>query len=338
MENTAYIHHFDPIIVQFGSVALRWYGLAYVAGFVAVIILMRQFARRGMSKLPEEKVSDFVTFAALFGVMLGGRFGYGLLYSPELLTGFRSTPPWWNFLAITEGGMASHGGIAGLMLFTLWYARRHRIPWTNLGDNLVVGAPLGILFGRMANFINGELYGHVAPGLAWAVKFPQEMIRDAAHPALSLDDTTRGDLVNKAISLHPELAEEVGEGEIYGEIIARMRENEATREALGEFLNPRHPSQLYEAALEGLLLFAILYTVRMLYPRLRDGILTGLFFILYAIFRIVAEQFRVPDSEMVGVLTKGQFYSVFMVGIGVCFLVWSLRRPNPNQPPATSTT
>lgn len=312
-----------------GPLKLRWYGLAYVAGFAAGMLLMRSFARRGMSRLPEDKAVDFITYAAIFGVMLGGRFGYALFYSPDLLVGFRPEFPWWNFLAINEGGMASHGAVIGLMLFTLWYAWRHKIPWTNLGDNLVIGAPLGIFFGRVANFINGELYGHVASGISWAVRFPQEMIRDTRHPALSLDDTTRSDLVDRAISLHPELAE-LGEGDIYPAIIARMREDEATRNTLGEYLQPRHPSQLYEALLEGLLLFVILIFVRMRWPRLRDGILTALFFIGYAVFRIIAEQFRVPDSEMIGALTKGQFYSIFMIFIGFVFLVWSLRRPNPN--------
>lgn len=329
LPDTTYIHHLNPILLELGPLKLRWYGLAYVAAFAVGILLMRSFARRGMSRLPEEKAVDFITYAAIFGVMLGGRFGYALFYSPDLLFGFRNVFPWWNFLAINEGGMASHGGVLGLMFFTLWYSWRHKIPWTNLGDNLVVGAPLGIFFGRMANFINGELYGHVTRGISWAVRFPQEMIRDTRHPALSLDDSTRAELVEVAINRHPELAE-LGEGEIYQAIIARMREDEATREALGRFLQPRHPSQVYEALLEGLLLFAILYFVRVRWPRLRDGILTAIFFIGYAVFRIIAEQFRVPDSDMVGPLTKGQFYSVFMIIIGFVFLVWSLRRPNPN--------
>ena len=331
LTDATYIHHLNPILFELGPLKLRWYGLAYVAGFAVVMLLMRSFARRGMSRLPEEKVVDFVTYAAIFGVMLGGRLGYALFYSPDLLFGFRNQFPWWNFLAINEGGMASHGGVLGVMVFTLWYARRHQIPWTNLGDNLVVGATLGIFFGRMANFINGELYGHVAKGVAWAVRFPQEMIRDTRHPALSLDDSTRAELVETAINRHPELAE-LGEGEIYHSIIARMREDEATREELGRFLQARHPSQLYEAFLEGVLLFGILYFVRVRWPRLRDGMLTGIFFLCYAVFRIIAEQFRVPDSEMVGPLTKGQFYSLFMIGIGGAFVVWSLRRPNPNAP------
>ena len=333
LADATYIHHLNPILVELGPLKLRWYGLAYVAGFAAVMLLMRSFARRGMSRLPEDKVVDFVTYAAIFGVMLGGRLGYALFYSPDLLFGARPEFPWWNFLAINEGGMASHGGVLGLMAFTLWYSWKHKIPWTNLGDNLVVGATLGIFFGRLANFINGELYGHVARGISWAVRFPQEMVRDTRHPGLSLDDSTRAELVENAINLHPDL-HDTGEGDIYHAIIARMREDEATREALGRFLQPRHPSQLYEALLEGLLLFAILYAVRVRWPKLRDGILTGLFFVCYAVFRIIAEQFRVPDSEMIGPLTKGQFYSVFMILIGAAFLVHSFRRPDPNPPTA----
>lgn len=328
--DTCYIQNLDPVIFQVGPLALRWYGLAYVGGFVAVILLLRQFARLGISKLPEAQAADFVTFAALFGVMLGGRLGYALFYSPSLFTAFRSSFPWWDVLAINEGGMASHGGIIGLMAFTFWYSRRHKIPWTHLGDNLVVGAPLGILFGRLANFINGELYGRAADGFRWAVKFPQEILPNYTHPGLSIDDSTRATVFELAESLDPAVVA-ADPAQVPHAIIERMRDNPELRSAVGAHLTPRHASQLYEAALEGLLLFAILYAVRRIFPRLRDGILTALFFIFYAIFRIVAEQFREPDSEMVWVLTKGQFYSVFMIGIGMCFLVWALRRPLPKS-------
>jgi phosphatidylglycerol:prolipoprotein diacylglycerol transferase len=121
------------------------------------------------------------------------------------------------------------------------------------------------------------------------------------------------------------------DAQLYDAIIHRMRENPELRETIGAYLNPRHPSQLYEAALEGLVLFAILYATRRAFPRLRDGVLTALFFIFYAIFRITAEQFREPDSSMIWLFTKGQFYSVFMIGIGASFLAWAFSRPNPNR-------
>ena len=113
-----------------------------------------------------------------------------------------------------------------------------------------------------------------------------------------------------------------------------MRDNDTLRETVGRFLTPRHPSQLYEALLEGFALFAILFVVRMRFRRMADGVLTGLFFVLYAVFRIAVEQFREPDAAMVGPLTKGQFYSAFMILIGIAFLVWSARHPQPDRAPA----
>ena len=317
MDTAYYIHHLDPILFQLGPLAVRWYGLAYVGGFVSGILLLRQLARLGISKLPENEVSDFITYCAIFGVMLGGRVGYflfgyaersALLEDPLML--FR----------LWEGGMASHGGVLGIMIYTFWYARRHHIPWTHLGDNLVVAAPIGIFFGRMANFINGELYGRAANGLPWAVKFPQELYPNSAHPSLALDDTTRDQAVQLALQTD-EGVRAAPDIQLYDAIITRMRENPELRESLGTFLTPRHPSQLYEAGLEGLVLFAILYAVRRSFKNLPNGVLTGLFFVCYALFRIFAEYFREPDSAMVGAFTKGQFYSLFMVVIGAIFLI-----------------
>jgi phosphatidylglycerol---prolipoprotein diacylglyceryl transferase len=319
-----WIHDLDPIALQLGPLALRWYGLAYVAGFVAVILLLKWFARLGVSRLPGEKAVDFVTLAAVFGVMLGGRIGYFLFGYGD--PGELARDPLLLF-RLWEGGMASHGGILGLMVFLLWYARRHGLGWRHLGDNLVVGAPVGLLLGRIANFINGELYGRAAPALNWAVKFPGEIMPNPAHPGLALPPGTRAMAERAALAVDPTLAEA---GSFYGELIARMRENQALQEAVGAFLTPRHPSQLYEAALEGLALFALLLAVRLRFRKLADGVLTGLFFIGYAVFRIAAEQFREPDSTLIGPLSKGQFYSLFMIAIGVAFLATAGRpRPRP---------
>ncbi|MEM0896566.1 MAG: prolipoprotein diacylglyceryl transferase, partial [Verrucomicrobiota bacterium] len=153
-----YVHDLNPIIVQVTeSIALRWYGLSYVAAFFVGWWILRLLIRRDYFALPEDKLTDFVTYAALFGVLLGGRLGYMLLYDAENF--FRDPLIILPFRKGGMSGMASHGGIAGLVLFTLVYARIYKMSWTGLGDNLVVVAPLGIFFGRMANFINGELYG-----------------------------------------------------------------------------------------------------------------------------------------------------------------------------------
>ena len=331
-----WIHHLNPVAVHLGRLSIHWYGLAYLGAFAAVYLGMVFFAKLGTSKLPAEKASDFVTFAALFGVLLGGRLGYALFYDPSLLTTFQDRLPYWRFLALNDGGMASHGGIIGLFFFTLWFSRRHKIPWTNLGDHLVIGSPVGLLFGRLANFVNGELYGRAAPGLSWAMKFPAEIRPDPSHPALVLNDRTRELAEQAALRVDPSLAQLPDGTDFYSTLIDRMRTNETLREAVGQFLTPRHPSQLYEALFEGLALFLILFGARMRFRHMPNGVLTGLFFLFYALFRIAIEQFREPDSTLIGPLTKGQFYSVFMIVTGIAFLVWSATRPNPNRPPSSA--
>jgi len=328
-EASFYIHHLNPVIVHLGRLSIHWYGLAYVVGFMAVIVLLRYFARLGTSRLPESQVTDFVTYGALFGVLLGGRLGY-FLFGYGNLGDFASDP--LLIFRLNEGGMASHGGILGLFLFTLWYSRRHKIPWTNLGDHLVVGAPVGLFFGRLANFVNGELYGRAAQGVAWAMKFPAEISPNPANPGLALTSGQRVLAEKAALAADPSLAD-VPLGTFYTTLIERMRNDEALRESVGRFLTPRHPSQLYEAALEGLALFLILFFVRVRFRRLPNGVLTGLFFLFYAGFRIFVEQFREPDSDLVGLLTKGQFYSLFMVIIGAAFLLWAWRHPQSHSSP-----
>ena len=118
--------------------------------------MLSRFSKRGYLDLKQSAVGDFITWTALFGVMVGGRLGYVIFYRPEM---FREP---LSILRVWEGGMSSHGGILGVVLFTLYYARRHKISWTNLGDNLVVAVPIGLFLGRCANFINGELYGRAA--------------------------------------------------------------------------------------------------------------------------------------------------------------------------------
>ena len=147
-----YLHNLDPIIFRiYDNVGPRWYGLAYVLAFVSSYFLFFWLSKRGYADLPPQRVSDFITGCALFGVIIGGRLGYVLFYKPEMLREPLS------ILRVWEGGMSSHGGMLGLLLFTLYYARRHKISWLNLGDNLVVTAPMGLFFGRCANFINAEL-------------------------------------------------------------------------------------------------------------------------------------------------------------------------------------
>ncbi len=329
--SAAYVHNLDPVLVSFGGwLTLRWYGLAYLLGFVLGFYLLRYLARRGMWVLKPEQTADFIAAAALFGVFLGGRLGYVLFYHiPREGFGSILADPLLPF-RVWEGGMASHGGILGLVVFTWFYARRHKVSWTGLGDSLCVVAPIGLFLGRMANFINGELYGRVAQGLAWAMKFPTAL-GDPAAPESARFDEAAAAAANAAPELEAawrnletaRLNLEIGgptapygyaREQMFGEMLAANRVNPEVGRALEPFLEPRHPSQLYAAALEGLLLFAILWIVRVRFPKAPHGLLTGLFFGCYALLRIAGEFFRQPDAAWVidGLLTRGQFLSLFM--------------------------
>ncbi|RYD34288.1 MAG: prolipoprotein diacylglyceryl transferase, partial [Verrucomicrobiaceae bacterium] len=281
-----YLHRFNPVLLRITeSVQIRWYGLAYVAGFAVGWWLLCRWARRGIGELKENEVADFITYAALFGVLLGGRLGYMLLYNRE---SFLAHPT--LFFKVTEGGMASHGGIAGLFFYTLYYARRHKRSWTGLGDNLVAAAPVGLFFGRIANFINGELYGR-ATSVPWGMKFPEEATRwlpDDPNPVIA--DKAEQVRYLVAVNSPPDFPA----SDWHSQIMALSRTNDAFAEGLRPLLTLRHPSQLYAAALEGVLLFAVLFWVREKWPRAPHGLLTGLFFILYAVLRILDEQFREP--------------------------------------------
>ena len=301
-----YIHDLSPFLIHIGGFGLRWYGLAYLAGFIVGILLYKHLAKRGYSDLRPDQVTDFITMGALFGVLLGGRLGYMLFYDADR---FLHDP--LIFFRVWEGGMASHGGILGLTFYTIWYARRHRLSFRNLADNLVVVGPVGVFFGRCANFINGELYGRVTDTF-WAVQFPKEIL---IYPPEHLER-----LLSKTVAVDPSL----GSPEA---VIAGVASSQPLRELLAVEIAPRYPSQLVEAGLEGLFLFALLWMLRTR-VRLANGILTGVFFIAYAVVRFLGECFREPDAPLTGILTRGQFLSLFMILIGIFFLLWARWKPS----------
>jgi phosphatidylglycerol---prolipoprotein diacylglyceryl transferase len=301
-----YLHNLDPFIFRlWENVGPRWYGLAYVLAFICGFALLTRFSKRGYLDLSPAAVGDLVTWTALFGVMVGGRLGYVFFYRPDMLREPLS------ILRVWEGGMSSHGGMLGVVLFTLYYARRHKLTWTNLGDNLVVAVPIGLFLGRCANFINGELYGRIA-SVPWAIQFPKELL----EPANVVQ-------AERALAACRQVDPSLSSVET---IVEAVRTNPQVASVLREILTPRHPSQLYEAFLEGIVLFAILWFVR---TRVRtpNGFLTGLFMIGYGVFRIVVEYFREPDAALIGIFTRGQFFSFFVVALGVGFIVVARRRP-----------
>ena len=273
-------HNLNPVLFHIaGPLAVRWYGLAYLAGFLGGYVLLRRLSQKGELALPPEEISNFIVYTAIFGVFIGGRLGYVLLYCPELLldfspgTLFGIDMPIWGVLKVWDGGMASHGGMVGVIGVVLWTAWKKKVPFWNLTDALAFAAPIGLFFGRIANFINGELWGRPTD-VAWAVIFPH-----APDPTPT----------------------------------------------------PRHPSQLYEAFGEGLLLFTALWLIRKTSWGKRNGVTSASFLLIYAVARIVSEFFRTPDEGydlFLGWMTKGQLYSTAMIIAAVAiFYARKLYRP-----------
>ena len=340
-----YIHHFDPFAIRFTETfGIRWYGLAYVAGFVSAFLLFRWFVRIGASELKESQVGDFITLCAVVGTMVGGRLGYMLLYNFDELVAHPA-----SFFDILGGGMSSHGGIAGITITAWFFARYTKTSWTGHGDNLVTVAPLGVFFGRLANFVNGELYGRptegglavkfpdelselesTANGLKW--KFPLSQIREVAE----LASASVPGLTDKIDAV---AAKALASGfDAHYAVVALVKEtaqeNPVFRAALGEILTPRHPSQLYEALVEGLIPFLFLLAIRVRWKNAWHGILTGIFFLYYAVARILVENYREPDAAHIAGMTRGQFYSLFMILVGLAFLSYGFLAKQRNRLPA----
>lgn len=307
-----YVHNLNPVIFSINdAIKLRWYGFAYLLAFLVGYLLLKRLGEKKLWVLPGKMAADFISLCAVFGVFLGGRIGNVLIYQRDE---FAEDP--LMLFRVWEGGMASHGGILGLMIFTLVYSRKKQVSWTGLGDALCVVAPIGIMFGRLANFINGELYGRVARGTEWAMKFPLAVNEDLLYK-----------YQNDGSHQFAKLENELGVEHINAQSIAdACRDVDGVKEIVTPYLEPRYPSQLFQAAGEGLALFLILYITRIKFRNLPNGILTGMFFIGYAIFRISMENFRQPETDNLDILgttiTMGQFLSLFMILIGIGFLIY----------------
>ena len=261
---------FDPVLISFGPVAIRWYALAYIVGILLGWLYARTIIRHeslwgGPPPLKPADYDDFVLWVTL-GIILGGRIGYVLFYNPAY---FAENP--LESMELWKGGMSFHGGFVGCVVAVVLFARHRGIPVLSLGDLTCAAGPIGLLLGRIANFINGELWGR-ATDVPWAMVFPNG-----------------GPL-------------------------------------------PRHPSQLYEALCEGVLLFALLCVAERFHARQRPGLVTGLFLVGYAVARMSGELFREPDAQLGFLIfgtTMGQLLSIPVLIAGILIITWALRAPVP---------
>jgi len=256
----------DPVLIEIGPFAIRWYALSYIAGILLAWRYMVVLARRSPVGITKAHTDDFIVWATL-GVVLGGRFGYVIFYKADY---FLDHP--LEAFAVWQGGMSFHGGLLGV-IFAIWlFSRLRHYSWIAIGDIVACTAPIGLCLGRIANFINGELYGRVTDS-------PLGMVFPGGGPL------------------------------------------------------PRHPSQLYQAALEGLLLFVILAWLASR-PGVfeRRGLLSGVFLAGYGIARPVAEFFREPDAH-IGFLamgsTMGQWLSLPLLAVGIWLIVTSRKNVTP---------
>jgi len=245
----------SPVAFEIGPLAIRWYALAYVAGIILAQYLLLKLDDRRATPLLSKEARDNLILYAVLGIILGGRLGYVLFYNAEY---YLANPQ--DILAVWHGGMSFHGGLIGVTLAFWLLARRYKISFLSLMDRIAVVAPIGLFFGRLANFVNGELYGRVTD-MPWGIIFP------------------------------------------HGGAV------------------PRHPSQLYEAALEGLLLFIVLWTMATRSNALaKPGALAGLFIMGYGIARFTIEFFREPDTQLgllAGGLSMGQLLCLPMIALGL---------------------
>jgi len=338
----SYVHTLDPFLIEiYNGFGIRWYGLAYLAGFVFGYFVVQYLAKKRVTPMTSEQVGDFVTWVAI-GTLVGGRLGYVLFYSPDLMLSIDGAFPYWGLLKVNEGGMASHGGILGIMGAAFLYCRKYKIPLLHSLDMVVFGGSLGIFFGRIANYINGELYGRMAPeGFFWRVKFPQEIYTwtsgsveklKSLVPAIEnlkppIDGTTWMGWVGRMGM--DQSAKDAVHRTIDHLILATESGNEAVIQALSVVLTPRYPSQLFQAVLEGLLVFLALVWIWRKPQKM--GVVSGWFGVLYCVARIVGEQFRLPDAhigyQLFG-LTRGQWLSVALLVIAIGYLAYAYKRPS----------
>ncbi|MDP1913464.1 prolipoprotein diacylglyceryl transferase [Brevundimonas sp.] len=294
---------FDPVLFSIGPLDIRWYALAYVAGIVlgwwyaARLIKNTAIWAPGKPPISTPQLDDLILWITL-GIILGGRFGYALFYKPELYGHLFTGASWGERLGLFrlwDGGMSFHGGMIGTTLAVLIFAWRTKLRTLSIGDMALAAAPFGLFFGRMANFINGELWGRETT-VPWGVNFCSNRAREAYGATCNFFQNGSW----------------IGPGDVV-----------------------RHPSQLYEAGLEGIALFVILWLAVYKWRLLaKPGYVTGIFLFGYGLARASLENFRQPDAGLENLplgLTMGMFLSIPMMLIGA-WLIWRAW----NRPPVAA--
>ena len=284
---------FNPVLISIGPLDIRWYALAYVAGIVlgwwyaARLTRANDLWRPGKPPVTTIQLDDLVLWITL-GIILGGRFGYALFYQPALYGDLFTAADWGERLGLFrlwDGGMSFHGGLIGVSLAMVWFAWRNKIRLLSLSDLVAPVAPIGLFFGRLANFVNGELWGRPTDA-PWGVNFCSSRMREAYGSS----------------------CEFFAGGAVHGP---------------GDMV--RHPSQLYEAGLEGLVLFAVLWlAVHKCRLLGKPGYVTGIFLFGYGLVRASLENVRQPDAGLEGLplgLTMGMILSIPMMLAGA-WLIW----------------
>lgn len=262
----------NPVLIHIGPLEVRWYGLMYLLGFACAYFIIKYELKRKKGPIPVEAADDLL-FYLIVGLLIGARLGYVLFYN---LKSYLAAP--WEIFFIWHGGMSFHGGLTGMVISGLIYTRRRKVPFMELADIGALAAPVGLMLGRIGNFINGELYGRVTT-VPWGIVFP-------------------------------------GGGNL-----------------------PRHPSQLYEACLEGPVLFGLLWWLRL--RTKRPGEVLATFLLAYGVFRFCVEFFREPDPQLgfiVDGLTMGQILCLFMISAAIGLFVYSHRvspGTHPKSPDAS---
>ncbi|HVH82513.1 MAG TPA: prolipoprotein diacylglyceryl transferase [Stellaceae bacterium] len=305
----------DPIAISFGPLAIRWYALAYIVGLIVGWRYCLMLADRPPNLVTRRDIDDFLVWATL-GVVLGGRLGFVLFYN---LPYYLDHP--LQMFELWHGGMSFHGGALGVTIAIILFARVRGILNLALSDIVVEAVPIGLFFGRIANFINDELWGRATTAW-WGMQFPAELLSDPQKAAAAVEG---------AVKIDPRLINPEA-------IIAAYRDNPQVQALLVQILTPRHPSQLYEAACEGLLLFLLLLYGEHRGARRHPGVETGIFLAGYAVARMSGELFRQPDAQL-GFLfhiggfgvTMGELLSVPVLIGGALIIAWARHNRLPDM-------